>query len=74
MQLSMQSPDSVIEVSQAPSSEQAEFARIIVIATQQIGDVLLTTPLIRAARRRQPLVEAAWCSTMSSTNRPMRIR
>lgn len=48
--------------------------RIMVIALRRLGDVLLTTPLIRAARRRQPLVEAAWCSTMSSTNRPMRIR
>jgi len=28
--------------------------RILVIATRQIGDVLLTTPLIRAARRRWP--------------------
>jgi heptosyltransferase III len=28
--------------------------RILVIATQQIGDVLLTTPLIRAARERWP--------------------
>ena len=28
--------------------------RILVIATRQIGDVLLTTPLVRAARRRWP--------------------
>jgi heptosyltransferase-3 len=28
--------------------------RILVVATRQIGDVLLTTPLIRAARRRWP--------------------
>ena len=28
--------------------------RILVISTRQIGDVLLTTPLIRAARRRWP--------------------
>ena len=26
--------------------------RILVVATRQIGDVLLTTPLIRAARER----------------------
>jgi len=32
----------------------AEFSRIIVIVTRQIGDVLLTTPLIRAARERWP--------------------
>jgi heptosyltransferase-3 len=31
-----------------------EFARIVVIATRQIGDVLLTTPLIRAVRQRWP--------------------
>jgi heptosyltransferase-3 len=31
-----------------------EFQRIVVVATQQIGDVLLTTPLIRAARERWP--------------------
>ena len=30
------------------------FARILVICTRQIGDVLLTTPLIRAARTRWP--------------------
>ena len=28
--------------------------RILVIATRQIGDVLLTTPLVRAARERWP--------------------
>lgn len=32
----------------------AEFRRILVVCTQQIGDVLLTTPLIRAAKRRWP--------------------
>jgi len=32
----------------------AGMDRILVIATRQIGDVLLTTPLIRAARRRWP--------------------
>lgn len=32
----------------------AEFRRILVICTRQIGDVLLTTPLIRAAKRRWP--------------------
>src|SRR4051812_35006803 len=31
-----------------------EFARILVICTRQLGDVLLTTPLIRAARQRWP--------------------
>ena len=31
--------------------------RILVVATRQIGDVLLTTPLIRAARRRWPEAE-----------------
>ncbi|MBS0445839.1 MAG: glycosyltransferase family 9 protein [Proteobacteria bacterium] len=31
-----------------------DYASILVIATRQIGDVLLTTPLIRAARRRWP--------------------
>lgn len=32
----------------------AEFRRILVICTRQIGDVLLTTPLIRAAKLRWP--------------------
>lgn len=32
----------------------ASFQRIIVIVTRQIGDVLLTTPLIHAARQRWP--------------------
>lgn len=32
----------------------AEFRRILVVCTRQIGDVLLTTPLIRAAKRRWP--------------------
>lgn len=31
-----------------------EFKRIVVIVTRQIGDVLLTTPLIRAAKKRWP--------------------
>ena len=31
-----------------------EFARILVIVTRQLGDVLLTTPLVRAARARWP--------------------
>lgn len=31
-----------------------EFERILVIVTRQLGDVLLTTPLIRAARARWP--------------------
>ena len=30
------------------------FARILVVCTRQLGDVLLTTPLIRAARERWP--------------------
>ena len=30
------------------------FARILVICTRQIGDVLLTTPLIDAAKQRWP--------------------
>ena len=33
---------------------QDDFARILVICTRQIGDVLLTTPLIHAARLRWP--------------------
>ena len=32
----------------------ADVERILVVATRQIGDVLLTTPLIHAARRRWP--------------------
>ncbi|MEO7338873.1 MAG: LPS core biosynthesis protein, partial [Caldimonas sp.] len=32
----------------------ADFRRILVVCTRQIGDVLLTTPLIRATRRRWP--------------------
>jgi len=36
----------------APAEES--FDRIIVIVTRQIGDVLLTTPLIHAARQRWP--------------------
>lgn len=31
-----------------------EFGRIVVVATRQIGDVLLATPLIRATRARWP--------------------
>ena len=31
-----------------------QFSRILVICTRQLGDVLLTTPLIRAARTRWP--------------------
>lgn len=34
-----------------------EFRRILVIVTQQIGDVLLMTPLIDAARLRWPLAQ-----------------
>lgn len=32
----------------------ADFRRLLVICTRQIGDVLLTTPLIRAAKQRWP--------------------
>jgi heptosyltransferase III len=32
----------------------AEFERVLVICTRQIGDVLLTTPLIHAAKQRWP--------------------
>ena len=32
----------------------ADARRVLIIATRQIGDVLLTTPLIRAARERWP--------------------
>jgi heptosyltransferase-3 len=31
-----------------------DFSRILVICTRQLGDVLLTTPLIRAAKQRWP--------------------
>jgi heptosyltransferase-3 len=34
--------------------EGDHFRRILVIVTRQIGDVLLTTPLIRAVRQRWP--------------------
>jgi heptosyltransferase-3 len=37
-----------------PDESTAGVERILVIATRQIGDVLLTTPLVRAARRRWP--------------------
>lgn len=37
-----------------PLDPNAEFRRILVICTRQIGDVLLTTPLIRAAKQRWP--------------------
>jgi heptosyltransferase-3 len=37
-----------------PSAEPRPIERILVVATRQIGDVLLTTPLIHAARRRWP--------------------
>ena len=44
------------EARHAPRKEdtRAEMGRILVIATRQIGDVLLTTPLIHAARERWP--------------------
>jgi heptosyltransferase-3 len=35
----------------------AEFRRVLLICTRQIGDVLLTTPLIRAAKERWPRAE-----------------
>ncbi|HSC65036.1 MAG TPA: glycosyltransferase family 9 protein [Caldimonas sp.] len=38
----------------SPAARDDRFARIIVICTRQLGDVLLTTPLIRAARERWP--------------------
>jgi heptosyltransferase-3 len=37
-----------------PAARNDNFERILVIATRQIGDVLLTAPLIEAARRRWP--------------------
>jgi heptosyltransferase-3 len=39
------------------AAASAEFGRILVVATRQIGDVLLTTPLIAAARRRWPAAQ-----------------
>ncbi len=38
----------------SPAARGDRFNRIIVICTRQIGDVLLTTPLIHAARERWP--------------------
>lgn len=38
-------------------SVQISMKKILVIATRQIGDVLLTTPLIHAVRQRWPLAE-----------------
>lgn len=38
----------------SPLRGDDRFRRIIVICTRQIGDVLLTTPLIRAAKERWP--------------------
>ena len=38
----------------SPTPKVDAFARILVICTRQIGDVLLTTPLIRAAKARWP--------------------
>ena len=37
-----------------PGMSTEPFRRILVICTRQIGDVLLTTPLIDAAKRRWP--------------------
>ena len=37
-----------------PAPEPRPVERILVVATRQIGDVLLTTPLIQAARQRWP--------------------
>lgn len=39
----------------ADDAQTAGVHRILVVATRQIGDVLLTTPLIRTARGRWPL-------------------
>ena len=38
----------------SPAARGDRFDRIIVICTRQLGDVLLTTPLIHAARERWP--------------------
>jgi heptosyltransferase-3 len=38
----------------SPAARADRFDRILVICTRQIGDVLLTTPLIHAARERWP--------------------
>lgn len=38
----------------APDGVPASMKKILVVATRQIGDVLLTTPLIHAARRQWP--------------------
>ena len=38
----------------ARGGEGTGFERILVVCTRQLGDVLLTTPLIRAARERWP--------------------
>lgn len=40
-----------------PTDGPFKFQSIIVICTRQIGDVLLTTPLIRAARERWPAAQ-----------------
>jgi heptosyltransferase-3 len=37
-----------------PAASDDRFDRILVVCTRQIGDVLLTTPLIRAAKERWP--------------------
>lgn len=37
-----------------PTLAQAPVRRVLVVTTRQIGDVLLTTPLLRAARARWP--------------------
>ncbi len=37
-----------------PTRETEGIRRILVVATRQIGDVLLTTPLLQSARRRWP--------------------
>ena len=46
----------LFRVKAMPADQPAStsFSRILVIATRQIGDVLLTTPLIHAARTRWP--------------------
>jgi len=44
----------VISLRSSSTASDASFDRIIVIVTRQIGDVLLTTPLIHAAKMRWP--------------------
>lgn len=41
----------------AELDRNAEFRRLLVICTRQIGDVLLTTPLVRVAKQRWPAAQ-----------------